>query len=269
MIRVAVRYSAPSIIFLTSKWRVALMRVSKFSPPWKPQWGAGHNQNHHRRRRAVAPLQHRLRGVETLTEIKVRWPVHWRLSSTPSDPVSGGRHVPGSIAHSAPRGLLLAMCLPGGALNPRHPGHSLQCVGPRRGHSVFLGAFPVRFAWRCGLLDKQRKESSLSFEYLTENTRDESGRNVSAHIWAHGLHTCGFLMFFVTHSGPWIIFLFFIFSLSCSKPASAKALCSWLPLPTACCTWTSASSQLWSYSRWRTHINLIEKISFRIISFHC
>lgn len=44
------------------------------------------------------------------------------------DPVGASRPCFSSVPHSPPRGLLLALCVSGGARNPRSPGHALQYV---------------------------------------------------------------------------------------------------------------------------------------------
>lgn len=65
------------------------------------------------------------------------------MSFSHLDPVGGSRHRFSSISHSAPRGLLLAMCVSGGAHSACSPGHSLQCVSSLRQQTACAGNCPM------------------------------------------------------------------------------------------------------------------------------
>lgn len=139
------------------------------------------------------------------------------MSFSHLDPVSGSRHCFSSLSHSAPRGLLLAMRVSGGAHSTCSPGHSLQYV-----QTVCVGVCPLWLHVSCSAA-WSAVVSCVVFDliFMTCSTR---------FFWAlNCFYFCPFFLF--------------------SKPARIQGLCPWLPLPSACRTWTCASSKLRCYSR--------------------
>lgn len=249
--KVAVCYSAPSIIFLTSKWKVSLMRVSLVSHENLTEEQAVIRTMFD----AVASLKYMEQTCckadrhQCSTVFRYVHPaVCLLMSFSHLDPVSGSRHCFSSISHSAPWGLLLAMCVSGGAHSACGPGHSLQYVGFLRRQTVCAGVCPMWLhvsglaVWSACQSNKRRKR-----EIFLKKERKKERR----YTWVtqEKFYLCGvsYLICFFTYSS--LKFFLLLPSHFLSKPARIQGLCPWLPLPPACRTWTCASSKLWCYSR--------------------
>ncbi len=174
------------------------------------------------------------------------------------DPVSGSGHCFSSISHSAPRGLLLAVCVSGGAHSACSPGHSFQYVG-----LFFLGFVQcgcLSYTQQCGLLDMLTStEKKNVYDLNIWQKLYRRARGMCWHLlWFFWLISkfspCGDVFLLVSgfyHTKKIVLQIVFNFTLSfsCSKPARIQGLRPWLPLPSSCRTWTGASSKLWHYSR--------------------